>query len=573
MKKYISILFLVTTLWVWGQTKNYQFDTQWAYIANAGSGNDTIKFLFNSQNPDYLKADKDFIDFKEGNVYTSRNVKMSKADFQKYQAKKFNREFLIYDIKPVEKSDTIVNGYQAKKYQAKMMLNNAKTNAIIYLAEDIPTYGFVKRFLQDFLDYQSVVELPKGVAVKIIIEDKRDGGEPKTVNINLINSKINQSYSLKEQDYKLYTEDKNRDVDSAVVGYDYREYYYDYVNEALPNFKTTELTQLAKKIHQKTLELYEVQSDSIAVKRLVAQYPEQLISQYEKALLSPQIASLPLEEEKSYYDFSEEVKSFWEKFIHPDDYFYDDYEYDYPPADSAAVPKKMSPSYAETHNIKAQFGMDNISPDEEYVKYLPEVCQKREYPTVANAEFSKHLYNFWGQTCDMYLNELAENEVDYAGTLKELQAESYYIMQNSKSLSASDLEKVQKFLQEIQKEGESMSYNNDAPAVEYAEELEELADPDAFEIGEMPVTGNAKVDEFLKSYDKLVNDLMDATANKDNVKVAELTQKAQKLAAGNSLLNEVEKLPEDVKTKLQEYFQSKTKEMMMIMQNSENEVE
>ena len=569
MKKYISILFLVTTLWVWGQTKNYQFDTQWAYIANAGSGNDTIKFLFNSQNPDYLKADKDFIDFKGGNVYTSRNVKMSKADFQKYQAKKFNREFLIYDIKPVEKSDTIVNGYQAKKYQAKMMLNNAKTNAIIYLAEDIPTYGFVKRFLQEFLDYQSIVELPKGVAVKIIIEDKRNGREPKTVNINLINSKINQSYSLKEQDYKLYTENKNRDVDSAVVGYDYREYYYDYVNEALPNFKTTELTQLAKKIHQKTLELYEVQSDSIAVKRLVAQYPEQLISQYEKALLSPQIASLPLEEEKAYYEFSKEVKSFWDKFIHPDDYSYDEYEYPAPP--EAKSEKPLSPSYAETHNIKAQFGMDNISPDEEYVKYLPEVCQKREYPTVANAEFSKHLYNFWGQTCDMYLNELAENEVDYAGTLKELQAESYYIMQNSKSLSASDLEKVQKFLQEIQKEGEPMSYNNDAQDGEYAEELEELADPDAFEIVEMPVTGNAKVDEFIKSYDSFFAQYKEALIHSDNNKIMKLSQEAQKLSAGqNELLNEMNKLPEEVKTKVEKYFMYKSQEMVMEMQNSEN---
>ena len=88
-------------------------------------------------------------------------------------------------------------------------------------------------------------------------------------------------------------------------------------------------------------------------------------------------------------------------------------------------------------------------------------------------------------------------------------------------------------------------------------------------VGVVPTTGNAKVDEFLKSYDVLTTDLSKAVADKDMTKAAELTKKAQEMAGQQaSLQAEIAKLPADVQEKLQKYFQAKVEEMMKLQQTA-----
>ena len=92
----------------------------------------------------------------------------------------------------------------------------------------------------------------------------------------------------------------------------------------------------------------------------------------------------------------------------------------------------------------------NLS-DDELWKSLPKHCRNIEnnLPKLDDKKFKKHLYNYVGQMCDMYLTQRNNSAVDVKITLDEIRREVLYINENKGKLNKSDQKKVDQYLENL----------------------------------------------------------------------------------------------------------------------------
>lgn len=96
------------------------------------------------------------------------------------------------------------------------------------------------------------------------------------------------------------------------------------------------------------------------------------------------------------------------------------------------------------------YAINNI-PNEKMWDILPKHCRnfENDVPELDNKEFRKHLSNYVGQMCDMYLTQSSSHNVGIKITLDEIRHEILYINENKEKLNKSDQRKVNKYLEKL----------------------------------------------------------------------------------------------------------------------------
>ncbi|MDP9956469.1 hypothetical protein J2X97_002128 [Epilithonimonas hungarica] len=123
-------------------------------------------------------------------------------------------------------------------------------------------------------------------------------------------------------------------------------------------------------------------------------------------------------------------------------------------SDSAYAYDKYIPEYVSTYKQEnkemATLSIDN--PDsKDLLKGAPKYCTNIQngLPTFENKNLSKHLYNYVGQVCDMYLTQSYSETVDEKGTMDEIRREVLYLLNIRDELSKSDKKKLDKYLDQL----------------------------------------------------------------------------------------------------------------------------
>ena len=107
-------------------------------------------------------------------------------------------------------------------------------------------------------------------------------------------------------------------------------------------------------------------------------------------------------------------------------------------------------SYKKADSEEPNLAITNLS-DDELWKSLPKHCRNIEnnLPKLDDKKFKKHLYNYVGQMCDMYLTQRNNSAVDVKITLDEIRREVLYINENKGKLNKSDQKKVDQYLENL----------------------------------------------------------------------------------------------------------------------------
>ncbi len=93
----------------------------------------------------------------------------------------------------------------------------------------------------------------------------------------------------------------------------------------------------------------------------------------------------------------------------------------------------------------------NSLPSTSLKQGLPKYCFKIEedMPLFQHGELRKHLHNYVGQICDLYLLQSQQHNVYIKGTIDEVRRESLYLQEIRKKLNKKDLEKLDQYLKSL----------------------------------------------------------------------------------------------------------------------------
>jgi len=141
---------------------------------------------------------------------------------------------------------------------------------------------------------------------------------------------------------------------------------------------------------------------------------------------------------------------------------YRDLESDYAALDSTravtdsayASNYEWIPNYQSTYRKVAQdsqgLAIDNPTNNQMFSK-IPAHCKdlKSNLPNFDNKELGKHLYNYVGQVCDMYLTQSEYNSVDEKITMDEIRREVLYLLDIKEKLNKSDQKKLDNYLKNL----------------------------------------------------------------------------------------------------------------------------
>lgn len=123
-------------------------------------------------------------------------------------------------------------------------------------------------------------------------------------------------------------------------------------------------------------------------------------------------------------------------------------------ADSAYAYDRYIPEYVSTYKKEnkemAALSIDNPS-SKDLLKGAPKYCTNIQsgLPAFENKKLSKHVYNYVGQVCDMYLTQSYSETVDEKGTMDEIRREVLYLLNIRDELSKSDKKKLDKYLDQL----------------------------------------------------------------------------------------------------------------------------
>lgn len=124
-------------------------------------------------------------------------------------------------------------------------------------------------------------------------------------------------------------------------------------------------------------------------------------------------------------------------------------------ADSAyAINTDWIPNYQSTYRKESQasqgLAIDNPRNAQIFSK-IPAYCKdlKKNFPTFDNKELGKHLYNYVGQVCDMYLTQFEDNSVAEKITMDEIRREVLYLLEIKEKLNQSDQKKLDHYLKNL----------------------------------------------------------------------------------------------------------------------------
>lgn len=120
----------------------------------------------------------------------------------------------------------------------------------------------------------------------------------------------------------------------------------------------------------------------------------------------------------------------------------------------AAADLDYIPEYTSTYK-KEIVGMNKLAinnlPTKNHEKALPKYCFriKEELPQFGNKEVGKHLQNYAGQLCDMYLSAADGSNVDKKGTTDEIRREGLWLLKNREKLDIKDQNLLDKYLDNL----------------------------------------------------------------------------------------------------------------------------
>lgn len=112
------------------------------------------------------------------------------------------------------------------------------------------------------------------------------------------------------------------------------------------------------------------------------------------------------------------------------------------------------PDYVSKYK-KADPEMAQLAIDNPEIKKLfngiPKHCVniEKELPVFENKDIRKHLKNYVGQICDMYLTQSEANNVDEKGTIDEIRREVLYLINIKDKLSQKDKKKLDQYLENL----------------------------------------------------------------------------------------------------------------------------
>ena len=112
------------------------------------------------------------------------------------------------------------------------------------------------------------------------------------------------------------------------------------------------------------------------------------------------------------------------------------------------------PEYVSTYK-KENKEMSGLAIDNPISKNLliglPKYCAniEKDFPVFDNKHVAKHLRNYAGQVCDMYLTQSVEESVDEKGTMDEIRREVLFLLDIRDDLSVSDKKKLDKYLHQL----------------------------------------------------------------------------------------------------------------------------
>lgn len=112
------------------------------------------------------------------------------------------------------------------------------------------------------------------------------------------------------------------------------------------------------------------------------------------------------------------------------------------------------PNYESTYKIdlkkEPDLAIDNPS-NASYFSKMPAYCKdlKKNLPTFENKELGRHLHNYAGQVCDMYLTQFQNNTVAEKITLDEIRREVIYFLDIREKLNKSDQTKLDHYLKNL----------------------------------------------------------------------------------------------------------------------------
>lgn len=110
-----------------------------------------------------------------------------------------------------------------------------------------------------------------------------------------------------------------------------------------------------------------------------------------------------------------------------------DYENNYPEVDSISTSfiyniKTYNSEYKTSKIENTNLAINELEKDSPYWQGLPKYCANLEdkISGFSNKKLKKHIKNYIGQICDLYLSEIKENSVDVKRTLDEIRYEENY---------------------------------------------------------------------------------------------------------------------------------------------------
>ena len=121
----------------------------------------------------------------------------------------------------------------------------------------------------------------------------------------------------------------------------------------------------------------------------------------------------------------------------------------YADVDYYKIPDYIS-NYKKGDPQMANLSIDN--PDSKKLfNGIPKHCVniEKELPVFENKDIKKHLKNYVGQMCDMYLTQSEAETVDEKGTLDEIRREVLYLINVKEKLSEKDKKKLDKYLDNL----------------------------------------------------------------------------------------------------------------------------
>ncbi|MBB4807815.1 hypothetical protein HNP38_003131 [Chryseobacterium defluvii] len=113
------------------------------------------------------------------------------------------------------------------------------------------------------------------------------------------------------------------------------------------------------------------------------------------------------------------------------------------------IPEYTS-EYKKAKDEEGSLAISNI-PDEKLWKGLPSHCKnfEKDLPEFKNKELKKHLGNYVGQMCDMYLTQAETHNVGIKITLDEIRREVLYLNTIHDKLDESDQKKLNNYLKNL----------------------------------------------------------------------------------------------------------------------------